>query len=162
MHLRKNAGFTLVESLLYFALVAMLLVTVSTLFVTLLQEKVTSSSLSRVERDSQFIQARMAYDIRRASAIVTPANSGDTSSILKLTIGGQEVTYQLVNNQLQYTAGTTTALLQTETNMQSFTVQRLGQVGGKPTVKINYAIQSLAQTERGPQIQSYQTTIGIR
>lgn len=158
----KSAGFTLVETLLYFALVSVLLLSVTSLFVTMLETKLAANSLSQVERDSQFIQSRLAYDIRRADSIIEPATAGSSSATLRLRINGQDVSYQVNDNKLLYSAGGVTALTQTQTSIYNFSVRRLGAVGGTPTVKIYYEIVSEGSTARGPETRSYETTIGVR
>ena len=93
-------GFTLVEILLYMALLSIFLLTLVDILVSVLDVQLESQATSAVDIDSRFISSRLNYDILRASAIVTPASLGDVSDNLVMTIGGAGYTYSLSGGNL--------------------------------------------------------------
>jgi competence protein ComGC len=159
---KNDKGYTLVELLLYFALVSLLFIQLTSLFITVLEAKQDAHATSAVERDGQFILARMAYDIQRASAVTTPASLGQQSSQLQLTINGTSYTYHVVNNKLYLTRGAEELLLSATTEAANFTVLRVGNLGGKHTLKISFDSISQIQEAEGKETRTYQTTVGLR
>jgi type II secretory pathway component PulJ len=163
-NLKKNnaSGFTLIELLLYFALVSLLFIQLTSLFITVLEAKQDSHATSAVERDGQFILARLTYDIQRADAVVTPAALGEQSGQLQLTIDGSTYIYSITDTQLVLTRSGETIILSSNIQVSNFTVRRLGNVGGKHTLQISFTAISPIQEVAGQESRIYQTTIGLR
>lgn len=160
----KQQGFTLVEFLLYIGLLSIFLVILSDIFISLIELKLGTESISSVEQDSRFITGRLISDVNRASAITTPATLGAASSTLVLVIDGVANTYQVNGNNLELTNTSGTFKLNgSETVISNPLFQRIGNVGGKPTVKINFSVTS--RTERsgvGFEVRTASTTAGLR
>lgn len=161
-HKKNSAGYTLVELIIYFALVSLLFIQLTSLFITVLDAKKDTQALSSVERDGQFIYSRMLYDIARADALLEPASLGETSNRIRLTIDGQEYIYEISGSILTLSIGGSPSLLHTRTQASEFSATRLGKVGGLHTVKLQFRITSPIQENRGPENKLYQTTIGLR
>lgn len=161
---RKRGGFTLVEFLLYLAFLIIFLVILSDIFVSIVELKLGTESVSSVEQDNRFITGRLIYDVHRASSITTPATLGATSSSLVLVISGVTNTYQLNGTDLELTNNFGTHKLNgSETKISNPFFQRIGNSGGKPTVKINLSVTS--RTERpgvGFEVRIASTTVGLR
>lgn len=159
----KQAGFTLIELLITMGLMSILLLVITDIFVAGLEIRAESRSTSGLVQDGRFLMARLSYDINRASAITTPATLGSTSTALAMTIEGTTYTYAITGNTLQLTSpqGTTPAN-STATTVSGLSVQRLGNAGGKETVRLSFTLTSTDQQKNGPQSQTFTTTLGRR
>lgn len=160
---KTYSGFTLVELLLYMGLLAMFLVVLSQLFISIMDIALSSSATSNLAQDSRFLLARFSYDITRAQAITIPAGMGQTSSSLRLLIGGVQYDYSLNGTNLQLVTGANTDNLNgSDTQISNLSFTKIGNPPGKPTVKITFTIASHAQVSKGLEIQTFTTTIGTR
>lgn len=163
---RRRAGFTLIEIIIYMALLAIFLLTLTDIFVSILDVQLESDATSAVEQDGRFILSRMAYDIPHASSIETPPQIGQTRSNLRMTIGG--VTYEYAENggnlQLINDLGTN-SLNSSESVISNPSFQRIANSavsGTKDTIKIQFTITSKTERTGGPEVRIFQTTIGRR
>ena len=151
------------ETIIYFGLLSIFLLVLTDLFVTLLELHTESTATSAVVQDSRFILARLEYDVTRASSIITPANLGATSGALSVLIGGVTTTYALSDGNFQLTNNWgTDNLNSSETTITSSSFQRLGNSGGKDTIKLYLLINSLTPAGAAPETRTLQTTIGRR
>ena len=160
-------GFTLIEIIIYMALLSIFLLTLTDIFVSILDVQLESDATSAVEQDGRFLLSRLAYDINRASAITTPGAIGSSSNTLVMTIGTDTYTYLLSGNnfQLRVNAGTPDNLNSSESAISSPTFQKIANsaVGGtKETIRINFTVSSVTQRTQGPEVRNFQTTVGRR
>lgn len=161
--IKSQRGFTIVEMLIYMGLLSIFLLILTDMLVSILNVKVESEASSFVEQDSKFITARLSYDINQASAITTPASLGGSASSLAIVIGGVTYTYATLGGNLQLTNNLGTSNLNSsETTVTSATFQRIGNVSGKETIKINITVQSTIIKNSGTESKVIQTTIGRR
>ena len=150
-------GFTIVELLIYMVIMSTLLTVLGGVLITILDVQTESQSTSVVEADGRFLLARLSYDLHRASSLTTPAAAGQTTTSLGLTIGGQTYTYAVANSILQLTTPSDTSpLTSPDVAVTNFSVTRLGNPGGIPTVQINFTIS------HGQETRNYQTAGGLR
>ena len=156
-------GFTLVELLIYMGLLAILLVILTEILVSILNVKLESEATSSVEQDGRYILSRLAYDINRADSITTPVNPGDTGDTLEIIIDGVSNSYSESGNDLQLTNGSgTNNLNSSETSISDLILQRLGNAGGKNSIKLQFTVISVAVKSGGAEQKIYSTTIGLR
>lgn len=99
---RKN-GFTLVELLVYFGLFSILIVVLSSVFITMLEQQTQDTAQSVLQQESEYILAKLKYEIYNADEVVAPASPGASLQSLTLRTGGEEKVFSLVNSQLVYT-----------------------------------------------------------
>src|SRR3990172_1905169 len=85
---RRRTGFTLIEIIIYMALLSIFLLTLTDIFVSILDVQLESDATSAVEQDGRFILSRISYYIPRATDISTPPQIGQTRSNLIMTIAG--------------------------------------------------------------------------
>jgi len=160
----QNAGFTIVEFLVYLGLLTIFLVILSDIFVSVVELKLGTESISSVEQNERFVTSRFIYDIHRASSITTPATLGATSSSLVLVIGGVTNTYQLNGTDLELTNNFGTFKLNdSEVKISNPIFRRIGNSGGKPTIKVNFTVTSRAERPGvGFEVRVASTTTGLR
>lgn len=158
-----SKGFSLIELILYMGLFSVFLVTLTQIFSSALELKLDSESTSTVQQDSRYILERLSYDINRADSITTPSSIGTQDASLAIVISGQTHTYALNNGNLQVTDPTGTYRLNGyNTSITNLSFLRVGNSGGKNTVRINYTVNSLTIENSGTETKTVQTTIGIR
>ncbi len=163
--LKHQLGFSLVELIIYMGLVVVLFVVLTSVFLTTLDVQLTSQTSSSVQQEGRYLLARLSFDIRRANSITTPAGIGILSPTLSLVIAGVPYTYSVNNGQLQLTInGTTTSVLnEFDTGVTAFSVQEIGNAGGKPTVQLELTISSTnSSSTQIIERRTYQTTVDLR
>lgn len=157
--LSPKSGFTLVEIILYMALVTIFTLTLTDIFVAILDVKTESEATSAVEQDGRFILARLAYDINRATTITNPLNLGDSTSSLTITVSVDTYDYSLNNGNLQINSNN---LNSSETSISNLQFTKMGNIGGKETISVQFTITSKTQRPSGPETRNFNTTIGRR
>ena len=157
----KN-GFTLVELLVYMALMGMFLVVLLEIFTLTISTKLSSQSTSSLAYDGRYILSKLSYEIKHADSVLIPS-LGVTASTLQLVSGGVASTYSLSSgNLIKTTAGNSQSLNGLDTNIDTITFKNIGNSGGKPTIQINYVISSKILVSGGNQTQTISTTVGLR
>jgi prepilin-type N-terminal cleavage/methylation domain-containing protein len=160
---RKQAGFTLVELLMTMALMGIFVVVLTDMVSATMDVQTESAAVSAVSEDSRYILARLDYDIQRATSITTPAALGGSGASLALVIAGVTHTYAVSGGNLQLTDGSGTVNLNSnETTLSGVSFQRLGNSGGKETVRLSLTVTSIASTDQGQDSRSLTTTLGRR
>lgn len=87
----KNKGFTLIELIIYLAIVSIVLVSISFLIIDILSGQTKNNSNQEVNHNLRFMVNLLAKDIRSAQDI-----SSLSSSQLVLTMPGDDITYTFV------------------------------------------------------------------
>lgn len=168
--MKKNAmpagrqGFTIVELIIYMGLVSVFLTMMGQVFFSILDLQLESKASSDVQQDGQYILARMGYDVRRATAVVTPGTAGQAGSILTLTIGGAAYTYSVNGGDIQLTTGGVTQNLTSfGAKIDNFWVTRLQNPGGKPSLNISFTLTSRdVNLQQRSEVKSYQQSLTLR
>ena len=159
-----NCGVTIVELLIYAALLGIFLTMLVNVFVTSLKFKLESESSSALNQDGRYILAKLSYDIYNADSVSQPLNYGDTSSSLVLVHDGVTNTYAVSGGNLFLTTGGTSAKMNgNDVSIQSISFKRIGDISGQPTIQILLTLQSNIQLA-GVTVQtlSLETTAGLR
>lgn len=160
---RLTSGFTLVELLLYMALLSIWLLVLSGIFISVLETRTESEAVSAVEQDGRFIIARLSYDASRASSVTVPVSLGSTASSLSIIIGGVEYSYAVAGGNLQLTNDVGTHNLNSsETIVENPVFQRIGNIGGKDTIRVQFTLTSVTVRAKGPESKTFTTTVGRR
>ena len=162
-HILRQTGFTLVELLVVMGITSLFLVVITNMFVAIGNVRNETETSSRVSMDGRFILARLTYDIQHATSVTTPAALGGTGTTLAIVIGGVTHTFSVTGGNLQVVNNLgTTVLNGNETTVSGFSVQRLGNTGGKDTVKLTFTVTSVAQANGDQETKTYVTTVGRR
>jgi type II secretory pathway pseudopilin PulG len=161
--LRDKKGFTLIELLIYMSLLSGFLIVITELFASILNVKLESEATSAVEQDGRYILTRLSNDISKSSSISAPGSLGSTTSSLVMAVSGITYTYSLNGNNFQITNNLgINNLNSSESNISAVSFQKIGNPGGKETIKIGFTITSATSRTGGPETRVFQTTIGRR
>ncbi len=161
---RPSKGITLIEIILYVALLSIFMLVLLDIFMGGLNLQFESEGTSAVQTDGQFIMARLMYDLKNADSVTTPSSLGSSSGTLVFVSSGITYTYSLSGGVLSLSrSGETLAVNSLETSISSMDFTRFGNSGGKPTIKVNFTIDSntLKQGQKS-ETRTYQTTFGLR
>lgn len=100
--LPRTRGMSLLELLLYIAILSGLMVVVSDAFISLSKGRGQAEARSEVNSAIRFATERIKQDIKNASAISTPI-LGTPASTLSLTVSGLPVVYDMLGGVLRRT-----------------------------------------------------------
>lgn len=140
-------GYTLLELLIFMALSGIFLAVSAQLLQSAIDFKLESSGSSAVDMSGNYLFTRLKYDLRRATAVTTPAQINQPGSSLVLQIGGQSYTYSVTSGRLVLSTPSSTYPISDDTvTVQNFTVTRTGQSPQSTGVQITFDLESVSQT----------------
>jgi hypothetical protein len=139
------------------------MIILTSMFSAALEVQSESNTSSVVVEDGRYILARLSYDIQRADAVTTPATIGATTTSMGLTISAVANTYAISGGNLQLTNGSGTSNLNGNgTTISALSVQRIGNAGGKDTIRLSVTVTSIGRDNQGQEVQTFTTTVGRR
>ncbi len=163
--LLSDKGTSLIEVILYIALFSLIIVVVVDLLITSGGLKTESESQNWLQTDANLISTRLSYEVRNATAVVTPAVIGQTAGSLTLTFGSETHSFSLNSGSLLYeNQGVTqpTNLNSSQTSISGLAFQVLGNTGGKLSLKIDFTISTNKVSQQGILTKSYQIIVTQR
>lgn len=107
--LKYNQGFSLLELLIYIAILSILMVTISQVFIALTRGRGQAEARSEVNSAVRFATERIKQDIKRVSAISSPILGTPSASLRATTTPNTMVLYDVLGGALRRTEGTGTA-----------------------------------------------------
>lgn len=161
----KQRGFTIVELLIYMGLLSILLGILTTIFVSTLNVQLESRSSSAVVQDGNYILAKLAVDIHKATSISVPNALGSTGDNFTIVIDGVNYNYSIDEDEnLVLTNNLGENILNSfDSRIASFSAQRLGNVGKvEDNLNINFTITSRIHEQTGYETKNFQTNVGLR
>ena len=166
-HTRNNsvrqAGFSLVELLLYMGLISILLVILMSVFLSALDVQQSSQATSSVEQEGRYLLTRLAYDMHRASSVTTPDSMGSSSPTLTIVIGGVSYAYTLSNNQLLLALdGSSESLSSVDSHISDLSFTKVGSPSGKATLHMTFTVQGVGTSSQPSEIRQYSSSVGLR
>jgi type II secretory pathway pseudopilin PulG len=102
----RKKGFSLLELLIYMALLAMILPAVAAIFLTVNSGRVRNEVRSAVDSNLRFAVDEIGNDVRSATSVTVPANGASLNSLTLITASGT-VTYCVASGTLWRTATST-------------------------------------------------------
>lgn len=151
-------GFSLVEMVVYLTILSVMLVVLTEVFVSTLNTRAESETASAIDEDGRFLMSRVSYDVGRSQAVAVPA-----PNTLQLTIDGLTNTYGLSGSNLVLTNAAGTARLNGfGTSVSSVSFERIGNAGGKQTVRTSFRLTSVGQRSSGTENKDFAITVGQR
>lgn len=115
----SQGGFTLLELLIYITILSILVVTVSSTFISLSKGRGQSQAKSEVNNSIRFATELLRQDLKNASAVSTPSLSGSANATASLTLTRNAVVivYDVVDGVLRRKEGTATPVNVTDSNI---------------------------------------------
>ena len=161
--LNASRGFTLVELIIYMGLLTIMLLIFTDIFVSILDNQVSSKNTSNVADDGRYIYSRFIYDVTRADSITIPSSFGSQSATMTLVIDGQNYIYSLSNgNLLLNDPSGVNSLNSYGSTVSALLFTKIGTASAKSTVKLNFTITGTAQNHGLIDQKVFQTTAGLR
>ncbi len=138
----NNRGFSLLELLIYMAILAGFLVVLANLFFMITASSGKEEARAEVQQNLRFAIQQITTDIRSATAITEPVISSGGNA-LNITVGGIATIYSISGNGiLQKTRGAVTEDITTDRvaisspSAAPFVFTRVDNASAKPTVQI--------------------------
>lgn len=117
--IKKNTGFTLLELLIYISILSILVVTISSTFISLSKGRGQSQAKSEVNNSIRFATELMRQDLKNASVVSNPSLAGDANSTdtLTLTRTGVTIVYDVLGGVLRRKEGNSTEVAVTDSSI---------------------------------------------
>lgn len=161
--LKLHAGFTIMELVIYIALMSVLIMVISRIFISALDVQIQSEAVSSVDQDGRFLLSRLQYDISQADEVLVPAAFGEPSESLVLRKNGVNTLYDLTGDVFEITDDVDTQRLNSiGTKVSGLSFTKIGNPTGKPTIQIEFTLRSAVEEAGGPETKDFKTTIGLR
>lgn len=158
-------GVTFIELLIYMGILTIFMTVLAGLFGMTVDLQLEAGANTSLDRDAQYLFARMSYDLHRADSIVNPSTTGVPESSATVSISGVNHTYNLDGSgNLAYVNNLGTfALNSYDTKLSNLTFTRIGNIGGvEDTIKIAFTLTSVYSQRKGSETRNFETTIGLR
>lgn len=167
IHLIINHGFTLVEFMIYSAIVAVVLFAATEIMVAVLRQNSKLAAMAEVTANSRAALDRATLAVRNAESVTSPV-AGATSSRLVLAMAVAALNPTIITSQggalyLKEGAAATTSLISDDVSMQ-VTFQNLTATGTQGTI----LLASLARASSSGVLSEFNfveystTTAGVR
>lgn len=154
-----KSGTTLIELIIYMGIFGIILIVLSNFFISTIEIKRESEAISYTAQDVRFLLQRLTYDIKNATSISTPASLGSQGSTLVTDVNGVTHTYTLTGSNLTLNG---IQLNGYNTNISNLTFQRLGNNGGKHSIKISLTVTGKVRKASGLESATVQTAVALR
>ncbi|KKT40276.1 hypothetical protein A3K29_02695 [Candidatus Collierbacteria bacterium RIFOXYB2_FULL_46_14] len=153
----NHPGFTIVELLIYMGVSAIILVSLTQVFVMIGRLRLESQSYSLLQQDGVYLLSRLSYDVARSGSISTPI-LGAQGNVLQT----DKVRYFLDSNRLRITDSVGTEFL----TGGDITISNLNfhhlDGGTHENVRVSFTLTSQIKEPSGLQTKDFSTTVGTR
>jgi prepilin-type N-terminal cleavage/methylation domain-containing protein len=102
---QHKRGFSLIELIIYIAILSVLSLGVSSAFLSFNRGKGQVAVRSEVNTNLRFAIEKITQDLNGASAVAVPGTTALATSTLSATVSGTNVTYCVIGGQLRRQAG---------------------------------------------------------
>lgn len=163
-----QAGFTLMELLLYMLIFPTLLLIIYSIFGSIIDSQLESKSYSSIDLDTRYIQTKLAYDFQSAdsadninNSIILPA-TGSAGDTLKIKINSITHTYLAsTSGRLVLYNPTLDSLTSSDSSISALTFQRIGPGLNTDTIKVDFTIKSNIKRKSGTDLQNFTSTFAM-
>ena len=159
---KSQKGFSLIETIVYFTLLSIILLLLTDLFLTLSESFLESRSKGQIEIEGERTIRRLIYDIRRTDSLITPPNPGDVSTTLEIDINGITHIYSLNGATIELDDGQINSLSSNTVAVQQLTFTNISTAATRPTIKINFSLDSTTPTKAGVESKDFETVVSLR
>jgi type II secretory pathway pseudopilin PulG len=165
---RQQSGYTLIELLLYVALIGTLLTSVVGFFTLMADARVKNQTINEVNDQGVFVMDSITQSLRNASSITSPTigTSGTSLTIAMPTSSINPTVFNLSGTTMQLKEGTNTAVSLTNSKIQvtALTVKNLSRSGTPGLAQISFTlarINTAGRSEYDYQ-KTFTTSVAIR
>lgn len=161
--LQAKQGFTLIETMIYMGLLAMILLVITNLMITTSVFSQEETARIEIQQTGRYQLEKIVRDLENTTAISTPSDASPTNNLVVTTSGGQ-ISYQLSGNNLtRQTISSTENTNSNQVKIDSVNFRRIGNAGGKPTIEITINVNYIGQVEGNRNIsQTFTTTYSLK
>lgn len=161
--LKKNAGFTIVELVIYLGISVVMLTILGELFGSILNEGSKVQNYSAVQMDGKYILSRLKTHLNNADAVTVPANLGESSSELVLVEGGTTYHYYVINSHLYLNDGSGDYLISDpNTSISNVLFTKTGNPLGKAVILFEFTSSSGVAGTSQYESQTFKGAGGLR
>lgn len=151
----KKPGFTLIEVLVVSAILVMLLLTASTMFMTFLVSNAKTNVRQQLKAEGQQVLSKIEYDLRNARAI-TSTCPGTSNSITYTDLSNTSHTIDRASNTIRIDANAITTPYASATSL-TFTCEENAD-SGSTFVSFNFVLANRNAAEIGRNTNAGQIT----
>lgn len=162
--IRNSQAFTLIELMIFMGIFSILIFILTDIFIISLKTKTSAESTAVINQDGRFIFAKLTADINNANSISSPVLGTSSSSIDLILYGVPEtIRFNDSSGNIELvTGGKTDVLNSVNSKISNLAFTRLGNIGGKNTIRINITLQSRQIVNNNHEVISLETTVGLR
>jgi len=149
---KTQRGFTLLELLLYLAIVSLIVGSLSAFLIFSFQMRIKNQTIAEVEQQGKQVMQLIMQTARNAEAINSPAISATSTSVSfdVVTASKDPTVFSLSGNALRIQEGTSSAVVLTNSRvsasgLQIYNVSRTGTPG---IIRIQFILSSVNPTGR--------------
>lgn len=106
--LKNNKGFSLLELLIYMAILSSLLIIIVNIFFMISSNSAKEDAKIEVQQNLQFAINEITNQMNNCGtgiSIITPVNSGGAGNALEITVDGLNIQYDVLSGTLRKTIG---------------------------------------------------------
>lgn len=170
LHSRKpdgRRGFTLLELLIYIAIISVVLIVATKLSSQVLAVKAKSTALSEVNRNARFVMDRIVTEVGEADAIAAGTVFGTNPGRLELTVtdlGNSPTVFAVTDGTLtvQLGSGPALPLTSSQVTVTGFTLQDMSRQPGTRSVAVSLELQYRSDVSEYSAKTSTQATARIK
>ncbi|MBN2016049.1 prepilin-type N-terminal cleavage/methylation domain-containing protein [Candidatus Dojkabacteria bacterium] len=150
--IKSQEAFSLIELLLYIAIVSVVLGVISTFLITLLQARVKNQTISEVEQQGVQVMQVITQTIRNSEDINSPS-AGSSAAALSLDVveaAKDPTTFDLSNDTVRVTEGAGSAIDLTNSKVvvTDLTFENLTRSGTPGVVRVTFTITHINESGR--------------
>lgn len=165
---QSRSGFTLIELVLYFGVASLLFVSITSIFLLLVQGQVKQQSIAEVEQQAAFVMEYMTQAIQNADSITTPSagSSGSGLQLVAVNPGDDPVIFQESSGVLQVSIGGAAYenLTSDTVTLSSLYFTTVSPSSTSEVVQIQFTLERTNSADRQEYEYSktYQTSVSVR
>ena len=148
----KQRGYTLIELLLYIAILGILLGALTSFFSVSLTARIKNESIVEVDRQGEFMIDMIARTVRAADSITAPTAgaSGSTLTLAMPTAGVNPTIFNMSGTTLQIKegAGATIPLNSGRVAVTGFTAKNLSRASTPGVIQVSFTVSAVNTTGR--------------
>lgn len=168
IHTKKSEGYTLIELLLYVALVGILLSAITVFFGIVADARIKNQTINEVNEQGTYAMEYMTRIARGATSVSSPAAAatGTSLTLVVPTASLSPTIFSVTGTVLQIKegAGTAVALTTSKVRVDSLSVTNLTRSGTSPIVQISLTLSRINTLDRNEYDyqRTFTTSVGLR